>query len=231
MNIIDPSILERLKKQFEEFTSALKLLPKIDWEAQVTFLEKIAIEGAINGWTLPPHTTPRECQMMIQGKNKQEIDYEFSIHYEDRGNYNAMKTKLLSFSSFGGKWKRLLEDCFINYEEGRHTIVIPSLFLILEGVIFETVKHQKWKSAFKKRKKQFKDKSIQIPLFVSVQRFTEIAFEYGNFEVESYKPSFINRNRVLHGRDDINDWDTIDALRLFNALYSLTFFDDFNKKS
>ncbi|RTE07177.1 hypothetical protein [Paenibacillus whitsoniae] len=230
MNLIDPLFQEKLKKQFEEITKTLSSLPKIDWNAQFSLLEEIAIEGADKGWTIPPHSTIRECQEMIEGKSKVGVDYEFKLHYEELDNYNRMKSELLSVSSFGGKWKKLLEDCFINYEQGRHAIVIPSLFLILEGVIFDIVKNQKWKIAFRRINKQITDGSIQKPLFTSVRRFIDKAFGYGYFEVESFKPSFINRNWVLHGRDNIGEWESVDALRLFNALYSLTFFDDFYGK-
>ncbi|WP_235561190.1 hypothetical protein [Bacillus sp. FJAT-28004] len=223
---MNPAFLDMLKKTNDDLNKAMKKIRELDWESQFELLENIAIYAADSGWTIPPHTTFRECQELIEGKSKEDIDHDFQLHYKEIGNYNSMKTVLLSGRCFGGKWKSLLEDCFINYEEDRHSIVIPSLFLILEGVIFDTVKDQDWKAALKERKKKIKDNSINKPLFTSVQRFIDKAFKYGDFEAESYKHSFINRNWVLHGRDDINEWEPVDALRLFNALYSLNFFND-----
>jgi hypothetical protein len=197
-------------------------LGKIDWEKSFKTMEKTAIWGAKNGWTIPPDTTMRECYEMIIDKSKVEIDNEFEEFYSISQNYEAMKRELTS-DVFGGKWKELLTECFENYEQENYKIVIPSLFLILEGAIFDVVKEQRWKIAFAENEEKIKDRSIMRPMFISVNEFLKNAYSYGNFDKATERPTIINRSWVLHGRDDISEWKMVDALRLFNALYTFAF--------
>lgn len=197
-------------------------LGDFDWNENLGVMEKSAQLGAKNGWTLPPHTTMRESFEMMNNKNKEEIDREFEEHYSITENYEVMKRKLSS-KVFEGKWKELLDQCFDNYERGYFKIAIPSLFLILEGVVFDIVKDQSWKKALVEIGQQIKPESIKRPVFISVKEFIFNAYSYGNFEKATERPSLINRSWVLHGRDNINEWKKVDSLRLFNALYSLAF--------
>lgn len=218
-------IWEELKFHFDQFNKAMKnSLSAIKLGEAYKDFKEIATEGAKLGWTIPPHSTINECREMILGKNKIQINKEFEAYYLRQKNYNEMKSELLG-DAMMAKWKLLLEECFKNFEEGRYRITIPSLFAILEGVIFDIVKDQKWKEAFKNINVQVNFGSIQMPVFISVHIFVDKAFSFGHLDKPTYKPSLINRNWVLHGRDDINEWQVVDSLRLFNALYSLTFLD------
>lgn len=206
--------LEKIRKEIREMFSNI--------DDQFDTMEKIAKWGAKNGWTFPPHTTMQECYDMINGKKQSEMDKEFEKHYGISENYEAMKRKLLSNTLYS-QWKELIEDCFDNYERGRYKISIPSLFLILEGTVFDIVKDQDWKKAFKQMGNRLDHGSIKRQMFISVKEFIYNAYSYGNFDSATARPSLINRSWVLHGRDDIKEWKKVDALRLFNALYSLSF--------
>lgn len=203
-------------------TTIRESLKDIDWNENLSIMEKSAQWGAKNGWTIPPHTTMRESHEMMNGKNKDEMDKEFELHYSLTENYGELKRKLTS-NVFKGNWKELLEQCFDNYERGSFKIAIPCLFLILEGVVFTIVKDQSWKKAFVEVGKQIDKGSIERPVYISVKEFVFNSYSYGNFDNATERPSLINRSWVLHGRDDINEWQKVDALRLFNALYSLAF--------
>ncbi|MEH7504942.1 hypothetical protein V7152_23520 [Neobacillus drentensis] len=206
------------KEQLEAITKQFK---ELNIEESLNRMEKVAKHGAENGWTTPPHTTPMEFEQLMEGKNKDEMDMAFDEHYSDEDNFQAMKQTLLD-NVFEGKWQELLDDCFDNYERGRFKITIPSLFSIIEGTVFDIVQDQKWRVAFEREIEKIKEGSIKKPLFFSVYTFINKAFSSGKFEKKNYKPSIINRHWVLHGRDNISEWQRVDSLRLFNALYSLT---------
>lgn len=216
-------IIKALNEMLENTRNIVReTLADFDWNENLSIMEKSAQWGAENGWTIPPHTTMRESHEMINGKNKDEMDKEFEEHYSIIENYEEMKRRLKS-KVFEGKWKELLDQCFDNYERGSFKIAIPCLFLILEGVVFDIVKDQSWKKAFVEVGQQIKPESIRRPVFVSVKEFVFNAYSYGDFDNATERPSLINRSWVLHGRDDIREWKKVDALRLFNALYSLAF--------
>ncbi|HFK1769208.1 TPA: hypothetical protein ACGXGV_001548 [Bacillus paranthracis] len=216
--IYNQTYWDALTKEFKE----------LNLEELINKIEMVAIHGAENGWTVPPHTNPGEFEPLIEGKNKDDMDKAFEEYYSDVHNFQAMKQTLLD-NVFEGKWQELLEDCFDNYERGQFRITIPCLFSILEGTVFDIVQDQNWKNALKKELENIQEGSVKKPLFFSVNTFIVKAFSRGYFEIENYKPSIINRNWVLHGRDNISEWQRVDSLRLFNALYSLTLLNFYTK--
>ncbi|EOO05701.1 hypothetical protein IAW_05010 [Bacillus cereus str. Schrouff] len=203
--------IENMKKQFSE----------INIKQSLDIMEEVAVYGAEQGWTIPLHTTMRDCQELIHVKSKSEMDKVFEEHYLIEENYMKMKKRLTS-NAFEGRWEVLLEECFQNYEEGRFRITIPSLFSILEGTLFNIVQDQDWKQAFREKENELMEGSIRNQVYYSVITFINHAFSFGKFKELNYKPALINRNWVLHGRYNVNEWERVDSLRLFNALYSIT---------
>jgi hypothetical protein len=70
---------------------------------------------------------------------------------------------------------------------------------------------------------QVLDDHVALAYYASAQVLIKRAFKFGEFDKEdARRPFLVNRNWVLHGRDNPSLWKRVDALRLFNAIITLT---------
>jgi hypothetical protein len=51
--------------------------------------------------------------------------------------------------------------------------------------------------------------------------FLHEVFSAGNFDKNTTRFPIINRDWVLHGRDNPSNWNRVDSLRLFHAIHSI----------
>jgi hypothetical protein len=236
--------VQRITEQFgklivemnKALSKALAPLMEIDWEKVSKRWLKTAESLARRGWTIPPNMGISEMFEIADLKSRYEVDRAFANFYADKENFKEMKENLLK-NKLLSEWHELLQQCFENYEKGNYLIVIPSLFTVLEGFAHKLV-HPKFKisrnadkqaSLSKKyeivRKEVIKD-SVTLAFYASAQLFIKKAFQFGGFDKENARrPFLINRNWVLHGRDNPAQWKRIDALRLLNAISTLTILD------
>lgn len=214
-------------------------LSKIDWnKVNETWIITAENIGKM-GWTIPTHMDLNSMIDIAEIENVEEMDQAFANFYSIEENYAQMRESLLQHDSLN-QWKSLLNQCFENYEKKNHEIAIPSLFLILEGFSHHLLYPTYLENNPKKPKASLNEKysvvratadedSIDMVFYASAQFFINKAFKFANFESKDAKrPLLINRNWVMHGHDNVSEWKDIDALRLFNAIHTLTILD-FNK--
>lgn len=211
-------------------------LSEIDWNKVNETWIATAENLGMNGWTIPLQIDLNEMIEMADLENVADMDKAFARFYSIEGNYQQMREKLLQ-NDLLNRWDPLLKQSFENYENGDYHIAIPSLFLILEGfahhLLYQTYLETKpnkpkanLQSKFAVVRSAADKNSIEVAFYASAQFFINNAFQYANFEnPDSARPLLINRNWVLHGRDDISQWKDIDALRLFNVISTLSILD------
>ncbi|WP_017152746.1 hypothetical protein [Bacillus bingmayongensis] len=189
------------------------------------------------GWTLSGQMDWRRFEEISKIKEVAEIDKKFEYYYEKYEVYNTIKDDLLKKEHLI-KWRGLLQQCFSCYEKGDYYITIPSLFSVIEGLTFELIKKETkltsnsdiasqkrklWRRTFKGIDINAEYKGYYSALHVSAYTFISETFSFGDLEKENpQRPPVINRNWVLHGRDNPFEWSKMDALRLINAIHTLS---------
>lgn len=217
-------------------SEALAPLLEIDWEqVSASWLESAESLGE-KGWTIPLNIGINEMLEIADFKTRSEVDRALSNFYANEENFKEMKSNILK-NKLLSEWHELLKQCFENYERGSYLIVIPCLFTILEGFAhklvypkFKDSDNAKEQASLSKKyqivRKEVLEDSVTLSFYASAQFFIKKAFQFGEFDKKNAKrPFLINRNWVLHGRDDPAHWRKIDALRLFNAISTLTILD------
>lgn len=189
----------------------------------------IAKNNSKYGWTLASSMTLEVyIDEKLTGGSKEELDTYFYKHYseDDWDEYKDLKSDIRE--NINPKWNELIDGCFILFEKGRYKIAIPTLLSIIEGEIAATLNTQKYggplKGHLRKSIKNEKDSFKKLGLY-SV--YTCIMYEgLGIFIQDIFneeRKEVLNRNRVLHGRDDPRLWEEVDVLRLLTVLNSIQY--------
>ncbi len=209
----------------ETLAAMTKYLQSAEFKTGIESSRLAAERLATLGWTLPMGFTPRSLAE-LGNSSAGEIDAVFVEYYtaNDNAELHRFRAYLLSRPALV-EWHALLSECFQAFEQKKYLITIPSLLLVFEGIVANAG------NALRERKiglkayqkicaskvegagggvKKWKWRTVE--LFVS-QLFQDAPFDQS-------RPSLINRNWILHGRDPAS-WTIADSLRLFNALITL----------
>lgn len=214
---------------------ALAPILEIDWEKAGKRWLELAEKLAQKGWTVPLNMGISEMFDILELNSRYKIDKAFEEFYSKEENYIKVKEELLK-NEFLHEWKELLEQCFENFEKGNYIITIPSLFTVIEGfahkLIYPRYKHyeepnEKQPPSLSRKytivRQEVESTSAQLALYASAHVFIRKAFQFERFDAK--RPSLINRNWVLHGRDNPSQWRKIDSIRLINTISTLTALD------
>lgn len=226
--------LSEFKSQLEStIENVIKLIQNNDWQEIEISWRKAAESLGRKGWTLPllmDVSDNIELSQISDTKKLNELIVKFhSIDNE----FKVMKRDILDHKLIK-QWKKLLEQCFENYEKENYLIVIPSLFIVIESLtqVLISPRYQKYINPNKDRKpsirvqynvvkQEIENDRTYIIIYVSVLEFLRSVFKAGNFDSNPNRLPIINRDWVLHGRDYPNNWTQVDALRLFNAIHTI----------
>jgi hypothetical protein len=174
------------------------------------------------GWTLPMSLGPRDL-VELSEKSADDVDCFFVDFYtENNGEELRLLRKELATRLSLGQWKQLLEQCFESLEAKRHIITVPALLSVLDGVVAKAGnKSLSWRMDPKRicaDKAAAAGESVERWMWRSLELFLEKLFQPAEFS--GTRPTLINRNWILHGRDAA-EWAIADSLRLFNALQTI----------
>ncbi|HDR8129174.1 TPA: hypothetical protein QC448_003618 [Bacillus cereus] len=217
----------------ESINVSLRPVIDIDWEEFERKEKKSAGNLGRRGWTLPMAMTPGETIGVSEIEDQDELDATFLEFYSNKKEFQLIKTHILEHE-LTKEWRELLVQCFDSYERGNYLIVIPNLFIVIEGLaqILISPRFQKYinpdmkrkpplRDQYKKVKKEVETDRTYIICYISVAEFLNCVFKVGNFDKRPARLPIINRDWVLHGRDYPCNWKQVDALRLFNALSTI----------
>lgn len=199
--------------------------PEIDYER----LEDITNDNSKYGWTLTGEMSLGDYfeDELISLSHEQKDEY-FHTYYSKNDWEHYKNMKGLVIDNIEPRWTELIQDCFDSFENDKFRLVIPTLFTIIEGEMsFAFQSHQGSNDLIQlvdKKAKNEKSKLMQISLYSVVSSMKKQLFLSHKFYDD--RNGLINRQWILHGRDDPNHWQKVDALRLFNVLSSLQFIKD-----
>jgi len=179
------------------------------------------------GWTIPQAMSPREFFHISALDDEGTIDARFLNFYQRSGNSTLLGAAIGSSRFI--RWRPLLRECYESYEDRRFLICIPSLITVLEGAIalpegLRFIHDSEREAFFQNRIAGCGADMLPRALWESVHVFMSRLFQRADFA--GMRPLSLNRHWILHGRD-LPDWGQADAVRLFQALstLSLIFFD------
>jgi hypothetical protein len=175
------------------------------------------------GWTLPMHMSLQEFRELVLLDDQTEaVERWFTDYYtsDDAAAFVHLKRQLLGSAQLD-YWKPLVEQAIWAFEAGYYPLCVPSLLLILEGLIW-----WHWEvpfDSYKKRKEFFEQKilgaksnSIDQYAWKSVTAFVENIFANDVRSDQEYR--FCRRNLILHGKTEPSKWSQADCLRLLQAI-------------
>lgn len=208
-----------LSKSIFNFEMPVMEFPLI--EVDYDRIEKIINQNSRYGWTLT-----QEIEFSYYFKDKllnssfNQIDTHFYNFYSQNDWAFYQHTKKLILETIDPKWIELLNECFDSFEQDKYKSIIPTLFSIIEGetaFIYGTT--DVGKDLFETMKTETRNIEHELTKLTiySLAEFMRWQL-FGYQEFSKSRKSVINRNWVLHGRDDPIYWHKVDALRLINIL-------------
>ncbi|MCZ4248888.1 hypothetical protein O2313_15300 [Bacillus amyloliquefaciens] len=210
---------DKLKSALTDIIGKLKF--SVDYE----MLGKIINHNSLNGWTI---TADISTDLYFDQNNllltSNQLDIRFATYYEKDDCRELRRLKESLLNNENSKWNNLLDISFDLYHTKKYKISIPALIAIVEGEMSELIDSDKFgKYLFRDFKTQIdeKDKFLAYASYSMYTFLTEALFKKHSFE--DVRTEIINRNWVLHGRDDPNEWTKIDLLRLWNTIGSIRF--------
>ncbi|WP_163581126.1 hypothetical protein [Gracilibacillus saliphilus] len=191
-------------------------------------IEKLANNNSLRGWTLSGEIdTSFYLNEELLDRDQDYIDEYFLNYFESDSQKNLLIMKNSITNSIDDKWKSVVEDCFLLYKTDKYKITIPMLITIIEGEISKIAESNKVGYYLLKDWEEIinpEDKLMFIVTYTLHQFLAGEIFASKNFNDE--RGTNINRNWVLHGRDNPSLWTRTDVLKLMNIISTLQFVQD-----
>ncbi|WP_391116002.1 hypothetical protein [Psychrobacillus sp. L3] len=206
--------------------------PKIDLpEIEIDYkkIEALVEHNSLSGWTI---TGKMNLNFYLDVKLLQiksmQLDELFLNYYESNSNETYFMEKSVILKGIDDRWRNVLIDCFDLYESEKYGVIIPLLITIIEGEISDIAMSneignrliREWKGKILSEEEKF----LIIISHSLIKYLSSKMFVRKDFAEE--RGSMLNRNWVLHGRDNPNYWTKVDALKLINVLSTLQFIKD-----
>lgn len=222
----------RISKIIEETIPKITLpeitFPEIDFER----IRKNTNHNAKFGWTLTGGMGLGEYlnDDLLKMSKRQLDDYFFNYYVENDWKF-FRETKNEILETIEPNRKELAKECFDCFENEQHKTTIPTLITIIEGEIASILQTKDYGWRLYEQMKSSdddEDKFRQIATYSVYNYLKKELFVPHDFSKN--RRMNINRNWVLHGRDNPNKWTKYDALRLINVLASLQFIKEYMKE-
>jgi len=206
-----------------DFRKALGRIP----DAQ----KKAELLGAF-GWTPPMDATPAEFVAIMNSVHDiPSADKALTKYYTEHNatRLKRLKRRLLACASLN-RWKPVLKEAILNLNERRYRSSVALLLPLVEGITAINFKEShlergpERKRFLKKKIDAIEDGYLKKSLWQSINNFFVLFFAHADFENLSYKPRFLNRNWLSHGRG-IADAKISDCLRLLQTIDIITVLD------
>jgi hypothetical protein len=207
------------------------VLAQIDW---VEFNKRFAEECNNNakfGWCMSAEMSFLVYRRIGRSENIQEVkDRLFTEEFEAKNSalYEEEKKSIIFRSS--DDWKEFYTEVFQSVEAGRFRIAIPSLMIAIEHELSEG------NDTDKSGKPLISSVQLSIEQDNNPDSFTTIIagslfsllknniFERG---ITGPRSELINRNRILHGRDNPSAWTKTDVYRLMTIISAIKMLQEY----
>ena len=178
------------------------------------------------GWTVPMWATPAFLIEIAALTDADDIDRVFVRQYRAKRlvAFREMISEMLTRASLG-RWSHLLQQADRAYRRRDYLIVVPSLLLVVEGLLAlsegSMTRRTRARGVTKRHLRGRRE--FRAVLWTSVDAFVQCVFKDQDFA--GPRPQVINRHWILHGRDAASAREA-DCLRLFQAIEILSYLVD-----
>ncbi|WP_042455602.1 hypothetical protein [Neobacillus dielmonensis] len=214
------------KIKFPEIELPKFKFPHIDY----TRIRTIICCNSKSGWTLTGEMGLGDyLNDDLLTYTQEEIDAYFLTYYKYKNdelkinNYELAKNSILE--TVNPKWIETVVSSFKCYDLDMYKMTIPNLLMIIEGEISEIADSDlvggKLLTHWKKELDTESDKFDAMALYSLYLFLREVLFKTRDFHKK--RLDIINRNWILHGRDDPTNWKEQDYFRLINTLSSVQY--------
>lgn len=180
--------------------------------------ERASMALAEQGWTTPYWFVPRQTVELLGDGSPDEVDAGYVSLYDadDGAAYvEHLRSTLLGHARLA-RWRTLLVQVDSAYGRGDFAITIPSLLVVLEGLVMgDEGDSIRVKAAVKRRASEAGSDTVESWLWRAVGSFVDQIYRNAPFTGD--RPPVLNRHWILHGRDAAG-WTQADSLRLMQAI-------------
>jgi hypothetical protein len=238
--IVEQAIHEMLRGISEAAAESVRTLTG-SWQAHQTRLAEILrnLDETIreaepdvrllgrSGWTLPMWMPLQAIPKIVaavgrESPDQKQLDRAFVEHYtkEDDAKLRELFATLISEPALE-PWRNLLDESFLCYHEQKYQVVVPALFIVLEGLSITVAEAPAEKSPVMpmRKKARLVRSGITFLACVSLDEFLGATFASRSFAYG--EPPTLNRHWIIHGRSRRIVTQT-DCIKLFNALHTLS---------
>ncbi|OMD64654.1 hypothetical protein BSK62_16930 [Paenibacillus odorifer] len=198
----------------------------IDWDVYFDDLKEECLSNTKYGWCLSAEMPVGAYRSIARSEDNQEKRDQLFVQgfeHDDFYLYKKEKEYITSTSTKG--WKKFYEECFYSIENSNYKVVVPSLVSAIE---YELSDGLNVNSIGKKLIKEIQDsinENNELESFSYTIGFSVIALlENSIFQSHAFnkdRASLINRNWVLHGRDNPSFWGKTDVYKLITIISAL----------
>jgi len=183
-------------------------------------LEAEARALGARGWTLPMWAHTGFVAEIASSVKAGETDaYFMDLYSADGGSRETELLESLATRPELAHWEPLLNECIIAYKQRLYRVTLPSLLLVLDGLIAAAGNRLNERSNAKTVASSLLQASMRPYVdwlaWLTIEAFVSRVFQSREFGGQ--RPESINRHWIMHGRD-IPDWGQTDCLRLFQAI-------------
>lgn len=211
-------VLSRISEDIKNLKKHLSNFPETEAKKAIDLNTKL-------GWALTANMdifTYRKALSLITPGSVNQLFYEYYTNNDLvnlKAEFDEIKTRIPD------ELKSLMDQCISCFLRGDWHITIPSLLIIVEGLIamfLKTNKNSSYLLSHWEKKINQKENQLTYALSVSLHEYiSNSLFVYKNFKED--RGEGINRNWILHGRDTPDLWKDIDSIKLFILISALLF--------
>jgi len=220
-------LAERIEAERQAFfrSSIAHILEQVE-QADLQLQPPVRELGRL-GWTVPLWAPAVLPAVIMQRVEPDRIDELFINTYrKDRyGRFRSMLKGTLRRKAIA-RWGGLLRQCQVAFLRKQHLVVVPSLLLVLEGLLAssDNTLHNRSSPRAVAQRHFSRSNHFRAALWASIQAFVDAIFETRDFS--GPRPALLNRHWILHGRDE-STWSEADCLRLFQAIDTVSYIVEF----
>lgn len=226
---------ERLKALTEainfELKSAFERIPEFDLEEITGRARAAGRELGERGWLVGPFMSPRGLFRVL----KKDTDRSMKEHYSVDHLVGLVE------EADSSRWQETVLEAIRSFRDGRHRVVILSLLPIIEALVRERVHHRldtdgigTISSLNKKASEETGARAREEAFLFAASEASIVGFVEPRWvgspdmlEGNPSKLSNIDRNWALHGADNPERWDPIDAHRLVQVAAVLAYEEEY----
>lgn len=212
------------KEVLEQFNQRVKFLD-LNPNSFIDDINRACDQNTKFGWCISAHMTIRlYCEIGSSGDSQEEKDRLFVSEFEANNFYLYEKEKQSILWSSQEGWKTFYIECFFLIDRQKYQAVVPSLLSAIEHELSYEQTTDIGKRLIRRVQSSLErdgdTTSILYAISTSVLNLlNNMIFERHNFNED--RPSIINRNWVLHGRDTPSLWGKQDVYKLILLISAL----------